>query len=166
MKKRILAVLSAILVAGTLSGTIVLAQDGVDRLEAIEASDDYTTMIDLNQCFMYRQLADGSIIPVMSPRLPITQHTIEAGETMYYSASDGSDFWIYKDFVVEYQATFSSTSSYECGYYLDGDMVPLKSGNARSFKVAFTAEEDGDYQFYITNNSSDTITVKSGYIRY
>lgn len=166
MKKRILAALSTLLVTSILSGTVVFAQDMPNTLEQTESSNSATTTIDLNQCAMYRQLPDGTILPVVVPYATISSHTIEAGETMYYLASDGYDFYIYEDTVVSFQATFGGTSSYECGLCLDGNYISLKSGRARSFSINHTIKETGNYQFYITNNSSDAITVKSGYIRF
>jgi hypothetical protein len=166
MKKRILAALSALLIASTLSGTVVFAQDIPNNLEQAESSEDFTTIVDLNQCTMYRQLPDGTILPVSTPYATISSHTIEAGETMYYFGSDGYDFYIYEGSVVSFQATFGGTSSYECGLCLDGTLIPIKSGRARSFSINHTVEEEGWYQFYITNDSSEAITVKSGAIRF
>ena len=166
MKKRILAALSALLVATTLSGTMVFAQEIPNTLEQTEVSDDFTTTVDLNQCTMYRQLPDGTILPVSTPYATISSHTIEAGETMYYSSSSGNDFHIYEGTIVSFQATFGGTSSYECGLCSYGDYITLKSGKARSFSINHTVEETSYYQFYITNDSSEAITVKSGYIRF
>ncbi len=167
MKKRILAALSTLLVASILSGTVVFAQDAPNTLKQAESSDSVTTTVDLNQCVMYRQLPDGTILPVEVPYATISSHTIEAGETMYYSSSSGNDFYLYEDSVVSFQATFGGTSSYECGLYSsDGNYITLKSGRARSFSINHTVEETGYYQFYITNDSSEAITVKSGYIRF
>lgn len=165
--KKILATLLGVLLAGSLLGTTVLAQDIPEGIDGTEISEEFTTSIDLNQCKMYRKLSDGTIIPVASsPRLSLSEHTIEAGETMYYSYSDGSDFRLFVDERVNFVARFGSRISYECGLYLDGDHISMKSGTASSFSVIHTVEEDGYYQFYITNNSSNAVTVKSGTIAF
>ncbi len=166
MKKKILATLLGVLLASSLLGTTVLAQDIPEGINDTEISEEFTTYIDLNQCKMYRKLPDGTIIPVVSPRLALSSHTIEPGETMYYSYSNGSEFKLFEDERVSFSARFDSRISYECGLYLDGNHISMKSGTASSFSVIHTVEEEGYYQLYITNNSSDTVTVKSGTIAF
>lgn len=170
MRKRLLTVLTVLMMVSSFAGTTVLAEEpfnendySANQEETLDAS---ITTFDLNELVMYRRLADGTRIPVESPRIAITEHTIEAGETMEYYTADGYYFSLIKDMHVNFQARFNKFISYESGFANDENTVVVKNTTGVSFDVIKRIPESGDYYFYITNNSDGPVTVKSGKIEF
>lgn len=170
MKKRLLAVLTAVVMVSSFAGTTVLAEESFNENDYCtnqeENLDDSITTVDLNELVMYRRLADGTRVLVKSPRIDMTQHTIEAGETMEYYTADGYYFSLIKDMRVNFQAKFNKIISYECGFANDENTVEMKNTTGLSFNVIKVIPESGDYYFYITNNSDGPVTVKSGKVTF
>lgn len=164
MKKRPLAVLTAAMVVSTFAGTTVFAEEffheGVCGTVQIEDTENPTATFDLNQLVMYRCLPDGTRILVATPRLALTEHTIEAGETIEYHSFHAS-----KGQKVTFRATFNRRITYECGFSGAGYTERMKNGTGSSFSVSKSMPASGDYYFYITNDSDEPVTVKSGSIQ-
>ena len=164
MKKRLLAALAAVMVISTFTGTTVFAADLTDEnnYETTQAEnvDSSATTFDLNQLVMYRRLPDGTRIRVIAPRYSLSDHTIEAGETMEYH-----NFYLGEGQKVTFRATFNRRITYECGFSGADYTERMKNGTGSSFSVSKSMPASGDYYFYITNDSDEPVTVKSGSIQ-
>ncbi|HBR01656.1 MAG TPA: hypothetical protein DD738_03515 [Ruminiclostridium sp.] len=100
---------------------------------------------------------------VISPFADFSEHTIKANSTMIYGGSGHS---LNRDQKVTLKANFDKSISYECGYEGAGYKAVMKTGTGKSINTSKNMPADGKYTFYIKNNSSSSVTVKSGSISY
>lgn len=163
--KRLWAILIAAMVISTFAGTTAFAaaaskEDGCETTQ-VENIYGSTKTFDLNQLMMYRRLPDETRIPVITPRYSLTEHTIEAGETMEYHS-----FNLAKGQKATFQAKFNKRITFECGFSGTGYTEQMKYGTGSSFSVTKSMPATGDYYFYITNYSDEPIIVQSGSLTF
>lgn len=131
------------------------------RMET-EDGNTYTTTVDLNDCFSVTYDENGNVMP--TPYGTITENVIASGSTtLYWTGTEGYSWDRYDKITVD--ITFDKKAKYEFGYVGAGYRTAVKSGTASSFKTTFEAPADGYYKIYITNKSSEDITV-SGTVKF
>ena len=126
-----------------------------------EAGHTYTTTINLNDCHSACYDADGNLIP--NTYGTITENVIHAQRTTWYWVGNGY-LWD-RGTKVTVKITFDRDINYEFGYEGAGYKAIVKSGKASSIKTTFTAPADGTYKIYLSNKSSEDVTV-SGTVSY
>lgn len=140
-----------------------VAEDNVEVTYIDEAGVDH--VIDLNQCERIMIDAKGNILP--QPKQALSQHTIASSSTMCYYLSGTTGWTITRGTKMTLSATLSkSGQSWACGYESDEYAKQMNSGKGSKIRGTASCPADGEYWFYIENNSSDPITIKSGSIIY
>ncbi|HBR03384.1 MAG TPA: hypothetical protein DD738_12325 [Ruminiclostridium sp.] len=67
---------------------------------------------------------------------------------------------------VTFKADFDISISWELRYSGAGYNSVVATGSGKSINKSFNMPADGTYKFHLKNNSSETVTVKSGSITY
>ncbi len=126
--------------------------------------DTHTTTIDLNDCFSVTYDENGNIVPTPY-EVSITENTIPSGHTVQYWYGNTEGCLLTRDTKVTIYVLFDKKINYEFGYIGGGYTTAVKSGKADYISTSFRAPADGYYKLYITNYSSDDVTV-SGWYKY
>lgn len=97
------------------------------------------------------------------PNVDLTKDTLKPNQSIKWYPSGNEDGWlIFKDITVTFTVNLASSAKVEMGYILDGVMYPVKTVTSKNPSCSFTTPVDGRYCIYITNLTSNTITINGG----
>lgn len=99
------------------------------------------------------------------PNLDLVGDTLKSGQSIkWYPKDDNTGWALLKDSKVTFTVNLASSAKVEMGYIFKNVMYPVKTVTSSSPSCSFTIPEDGRYSVYITNRSSNTITINGGNI--
>lgn len=100
-------------------------------------------------------------------RMGVPQASIGSGKTVSFLDSSGSMFYVLGGTTVNFTVKLSTSGSVQMGYINNsGTKTGTYSGTGSSHSTSFTISTTGYYRFYVTNQSSSTLQITGGTIRF
>lgn len=100
-------------------------------------------------------------------RMGVPQASIGSGKAVSFLDSSGSMFYVLGGTTVNFTVKLSTSGSVQMGYINNsGTKTGTYSGTGSSHSTSFTISTTGYYRFYVTNQSSSTLQITGGTIRF
>lgn len=128
------------------------------------AADNQTTQVyDLSDLKATITTANGDI----SPQIALPSGDLKNGYTVTYSNPDGSAFYVTAGTTVTFTAILDESAHVVMGYKnSSGTKTQTYDDTAKTNTTQISITTTGYYRFYLTNVSSDTITITGGSITF
>lgn len=119
--------------------------------------------ISLDDCVVIDVDENGNITP--ASRIAISHHTILPGRSMHYCTSNGTYFILDKDWDYTISLSCAPAADLGIGYY-NSTVGEVITGTITGTEPSGIVQvpEFGQYVFVIHNNSTSSVSIKSGHI--